>query len=127
MFARKCVRLPILVIPFVILMVNFDIYNKSMIVQFIFVHTFRRILTDACTNKSTYEPSPRWIFFSTWVPDGSFYFFTRNWTNYHDLCINQILHMDWIIYIGLGSYRLQKRRAALTELGIDVCCFWPES
>jgi len=63
MFAQKCVRLPILVIPFVILLVNFDIYNKSMIVQFICVRTFRRILTDACTNKSTYEPSPRWIYF----------------------------------------------------------------
>ena len=24
--------------------------------------------------------------FSNRVPDGSFYFFTRNWTNYHDLC-----------------------------------------
>ena len=34
-----------------------------MIVQFIFVHTFKRILTDACNNKCTYEPSPRWIFF----------------------------------------------------------------
>ena len=41
----------------------FDIYNKSMIVQVIFVHPFKRILTDACNNKCTYEPSPRWIFF----------------------------------------------------------------
>jgi len=31
------------------------------------------------------------------------------------------------MYLRLGSNRLQKRRVALTELGIDVCCFWPES
>ena len=65
--------------------------------------------------------------FSTRDPDGSFYFFTRNWTNYHDLCINQILKKTKNGYIRIGSIRLQKRRAALTDLGIDVCCFWPES
>jgi len=31
------------------------------------------------------------------------------------------------MYRSLGSNRLQKRRATLTELGIDIYCFWPES
>jgi len=65
--------------------------------------------------------------FWTRVPDGSFYFFTLNWTNYHDLCINQILNKTLIMYRSLGYNRLQKRRAVLTELGIVIYCFWPES
>jgi len=93
-FAQKCVRLPILVhvIPFVILRVTFDIYNKSMIVQFIFVHTFKQNLNDACKNKGLWTESQMDLF-SNRVPDGSLYLFTRKWTNYHDLCINQILNM----------------------------------
>jgi len=86
-FAQKCLRLPILVIPFVILRVNVDIYNKSMIVQFIFVYTFKQNLNDACTNKGIWTESQMDLF-STRVPDGSF--FRRTRTNYQDLCINQM-------------------------------------
>jgi len=127
MFAQKCVRLPILVIPFVISLVNFDIYNKSMIVQFIFVHTIRRILTDACTNKSTYEPSPRWIYIFNSSPRWIFLLFYSKLDK-----LSQFVHKSNIAH-GLNNIyktRLQsatKRRAASTELGIDVCCFWPES
>jgi len=90
-----------IVIPILILRVIYDICNKSMIVQFIFVHTFKRNLTDACKKKDIWI-EPQMDLFSTRVPDGSFYFVTRNWTNYHNLCINQMSKMISIMYLTIG-------------------------
>jgi len=105
-FALKCVRLPILVNSFVILRINFDIYNKSMIGYlslFSFTPLNRILMTPARTESQM-------DLFSTRVPDGSRFVHKSNVEYYIK------------IYLIIGYNRLQIWRAASTELGIYVQC-----